>query len=265
MRRAATSTTLAATRTGPADDRSTVALVHGFAQTGRCLGPLADAVSAHWPTVLVDCPGHGGSVRHSTADLWSGARLLTATAGPGAYVGYSMGARLCLHAALAFPDVVQALVLIGGTAGLADDAERLERRRADHDLAAHLRYVGVGAFLDEWLALPMFSGLPDWARFEEERRTNTADGLAASLRHAGTGSMEPLWDRLGALRMPVLCITGSLDGRYGDLAERMVAAIGPAATHVVVEHAGHAAHLERPQETTEAITAFLRGATGAGA
>src|ERR1019366_8418989 len=44
-----------------------------------------------------------------------------------------------------------------------------------------------------------------------DRLTNTAGGLAASLRLAGTGTMEPLWDRLAGLTMPVLVVAGELD------------------------------------------------------
>ena len=106
--------------------------------------------------------------------------------------------------------------------------------------------------------MPMFAGLPDWARFDEERRRNTVKGLAASLRQAGTGSMTPLWDRLGELRCPVLCVTGERDERYGRLADRLVAGVAGPARHVVVDDAGHAAHLERPEPVADAVLAFLR-------
>jgi pimeloyl-ACP methyl ester carboxylesterase len=69
--------------------------------------------------------------------------------------------------------------------------------------------------------------------------------------------MEPLWDRLGELTIPVLCLTGAADQRYGELADRMVTTIGPTADHVVVEGAGHAAHLERPEPVIRAVTEFL--------
>lgn len=236
-----------------------VVLVHGFAQNRRCLGPLAEAVGRSRTVVLPDAPGHGGSSRHARADLGGGARLLAATGGPAVYIGYSMGGRLCLRTALDHPDAVRALVLVGATPGIEDDAERAERRRSDHDLADRLERDGLDAFVEDWLDLPMFAGLPQWARFDAERRTNTAEGLAASLRAAGTGSMTPLWYRLGALAVPVLCITGAADQRYGEIATRMVRTIGPTARHVEVGGAGHAAHLERPDEVAEEVLAFLDG------
>ena len=50
-------------------------------------------------------------------------------------------------------------------------------------------------FLDEWLAQPLFAGLTldDGAR--ADRLTNTPEGLASSLRLAGTGAQGSLWPR----------------------------------------------------------------------
>ena len=43
-------------------------LAHGFAQTGGCLGPVADALVDH--TVLrPDLPGHGGAAALADLDL----------------------------------------------------------------------------------------------------------------------------------------------------------------------------------------------------
>ncbi len=238
--------------------RTPLTLVHGFAQNSGCLGPLADALAADHPTTLVDAPGHGRSKDHSTVDLTRGAALLSATMPTGALIGYSMGGRLALRTALDHPDKVTSLVLIGATPGIDDAGERETRRLSDHRLAERLEAVGLERFLDEWLALPMFAGLAPWARFDEQRRVNDARALADSLRHAGTGSMTPLWDRLGEIDVPVLCITGSRDGRYCETARRMVALIGPHAEHRVIADAGHSAHLEAPQATIQLVDEFLR-------
>jgi 2-succinyl-6-hydroxy-2,4-cyclohexadiene-1-carboxylate synthase len=223
------------------------------------MGPLLDAIGRTCRVLRVDQPGHGDSARHTGADQPSTADLLVSTVGTAIYIGYSMGARTCLHAALAHPGEVRAMVLIGGTPGIADPSEREARLRADDRLAARLEEIGVDAFLEEWLALPMFSGLPGWARFESERRRNTVEGLAGSLRHAGTGTMEPLWERLAGIRCPVLCLTGEHDQRYGEIAETMTERLGGPARHVVVPSAGHAAHLERPEPVIAAVVGFVAG------
>lgn len=236
-------------------------LVHGFGQTGRCWGPVAADLARDHELVRVDAPGHGGS-SGIAADLPATARLLAEAGGDGVYVGYSMGGRMALHVALDQPEVVQALVLVGATPGIEDDAERAERRARDHQLARRLRAggdEGLAAFVTEWLDQPLFAGLPAWARFEDERRRNTAEGLATSMELAGTGSQAPRWADLRGLGMPVLLVTGADDTRYTEIAERMAAMIGPHATLAALPHAGHAAHLEQPEAFLAALRPWLAG------
>jgi 2-succinyl-6-hydroxy-2,4-cyclohexadiene-1-carboxylate synthase len=229
-----------------------VLLLHGFTQTGACLGPLADDLARDHTVVLPDLPGHGGSGGVTGAGLWDTADLLAdvvadLSARPVVVVGYSLGGRTALHLALAHPDLVGALVLVGATAGIDDPDERAVRAASDDALADRIERVGVDAFLEEWLAQPLFAGLPPWARFDDERRSNTAAGLADSLRHAGTGRMDPLWDRLGSLDVPVRCLAGQRDAKFRALAERLAAAVGPTGAVGVIDGAGHAAHLEAPE------------------
>jgi 2-succinyl-6-hydroxy-2,4-cyclohexadiene-1-carboxylate synthase len=241
-------------------------LAHGFTQTGRCFGALSDDLATDHRLVLVDLPGHGGSAAVE-ADLPSGAELLVRAGGRGCYVGYSMGARFCLHAALAHPEAVSSLVLVSGTAGLEDALERRARRIADEQLADELAPLSGGSpttsveqFLRRWLAQPMFAGLDERGAAFAERARNSAAGLASSLRRAGTGTQQPLWDRIGELEMPVLSITGGLDEKFTALARRMVGAIGANASAVVVAQAGHAPHLERPAEVARLVRSFAAGA-----
>lgn len=251
---------------GP-DGAPPVVLLHGFTQTGRCWAPVDDDLSVDHRLLLVDAPGHGGSA-DVQADLWQGADLVSdaierhAGGGPTTVVGYSMGGRLALHIALAQSAVVERLVLIGATPGLEDDAERAERRASDDALAERIEAIGVSAFLDEWLALPLFAGLPAERAQRAERERNTAAGLASSLRQAGTGTQEPVWDRLGELGMPVLLVTGAHDAKFTRIAERMVALLRGPVEHLVVPGAGHTAHLERPDAFLAALHRWLPAQTG---
>jgi 2-succinyl-6-hydroxy-2,4-cyclohexadiene-1-carboxylate synthase len=173
------------------------------------------------------------------------------------YVGYSMGARLALHAALAHPDDVTALALLGVTAGIDDSDERAARVASDEALAASLERDGVDTFLERWLAMPMFAGLPRDPGALADRRRNTAAGLAASLRLAGTGTQQPRWDDLHSLTMPVLYLAGELDTKFAAMLPRLVAATGRSARSVIVPAAGHAAHLEAPEAFVAALRAWL--------
>jgi pimeloyl-ACP methyl ester carboxylesterase len=129
-------------------------------------------------------------------------------------------------------------------------------------LADRLEEIGLDAFLDVWTALPLFAGLADDLRFMTQRRTNTVAGLASSLRLAGTGAMEPVWDRLPELAMPVLLVTGGDDGKFTGLA-RQVCDVVPTATHVVLPGAGHTAHLEDVDGFVAAVRAWEAGQAAA--
>jgi 2-succinyl-6-hydroxy-2,4-cyclohexadiene-1-carboxylate synthase len=157
-----------------------------------------------------------------------------------------MGGRLCLHAALAAPEEVRGLVVLGATRGIDDPAERADRRAADEALAARLEAEGVDAFLDHWLSLPLFEGLSAEAADRPARLANTPGGLASSLRLAGTGTQRPLWDELADVEVPVLVLAGERDARFREAGERLAAAVGANATYAVVPGAGHTAHLEQP-------------------
>jgi 2-succinyl-6-hydroxy-2,4-cyclohexadiene-1-carboxylate synthase len=238
-------------------------LLHGFTQTGQAWGPVVDALASlgsPWPIVLPDAPGHGGSAGVE-ADLWETADLLADLVPDAAFwSGYSMGGRAALHVALAYPQLVERLVLISTSAGIEDTAEREARAAADEALARQLEDVGVGPFLEDWLAQPLFATMTSAQAALDQRRANTAAGLASSLRRAGAGAQAPLWDRLAELArrsLPVLVIAGELDARYRGHAERMVAAIGPTASLVVIEGAGHACPLERPAAVASALARFL--------
>jgi 2-succinyl-6-hydroxy-2,4-cyclohexadiene-1-carboxylate synthase len=236
---------------------SRVVLLHGFGQDHRCWGPLGDALAREHDVVALDLPGHGGAGAVHADLPTTGQLVIDAADGPASIVGYSMGGRIALHAALDRPDLVASLVLISATAGIDDEAEREARRASDEALADRIEEIGVEAFADEWLALPLFAGLPPEHRFVEERRSNRPAGLAMSLRLAGTGTQVPLWNRLHELTMPVLLIAGAEDAKFTALAERMAGCIGDNAHLAVIGGAGHSVHLEQPVATTELIVAWL--------
>jgi 2-succinyl-6-hydroxy-2,4-cyclohexadiene-1-carboxylate synthase len=212
-----------------------VVLVHGFTQTPSSWQPVA---------ALLDARTHAPDVA-TGPDFVSVAHALDA--GPATYVGYSQGGRLCLQLALDRPDVVERLVLVSASPGIADAGERAARRAADERLAQEIERDGVDAFLDRWLALPLFATLPrDRAGIDERRATNTVERLTAQLRTLGQGSQPSNWERLGELRVPVLLVVGALDTKYVDIARRVAERIADARVEVVPD-AGHACHLERPE------------------
>ena len=240
------------------DAGAPLALLHGFTQTGRSWSSLAERLAETRPVVLVDAPGHGRSVDHRL-NLWSAGRELVRTVGEADLLGYSMGARICLHAAVAAPTQVRRMVLVGATAGIADPEARARRRADDLALADSIEQGGDRALpevLRRWLAGPLFGSLSIEAAGLEARLENTAAGLASSLRLCGTGSQEPLDDQLSLLTMPVLLIVGERDSRFREEGERLAAGI-PQAELALVEGAGHACHLEQPDAFLELVETWL--------
>lgn len=237
-----------------------LALVHGFTQSGRTWGPAGEALGRRYQVVALDAPGHGRS-SSVAADLPGGADLMAdavaAHGGPAAWLGYSMGGRFALHVALRHPRLVEKLVLVSSTAGLDDPAERRSRRDSDEALAERIEAEGVEPFLRWWLAQPLFATLPEPLAQVETRLDGSAAGLADSLRRAGTGAQDPLWEHLAHLDMPVLVVAGELDTKYLALADRLHGAIGTNASVAVIEGAGHACHLERPDRFVEVVSNWL--------
>lgn len=222
-----------------------IVLVHGFTQTRNCWGPIAGDLERDHLVVRVDAPGHGMS-SHVMAGLRGGGRMIADQGGRATYLGYSMGGRYLIHLALANPELVRGLVLVGTTAGIDDPAERAARAAADRATARRIRELGIYRFIEEWVAAPMFADLPPEHQFRMERMENTPEGLENSVVQAGTGSQDPSWHKLHRLAMPVLVVAGERDERYAALGERLATSIGANATLALVPGAGHAAHLEQP-------------------
>lgn len=232
-------------------------LAHGFTQTAQSWSLVQHLLRARGfdDIKAIDLPGHG-SADDVRADLWGSADHLVAAGGRTTYIGYSMGGRVGLHAALAHPDEVERLVLIGATAGIDNADARAQRRTDDELLADRIGTIGVEAFIDEWLQNPLFAGLTPNQALREDRLHNTADGLASSLRLAGTGTQAPLWDRLIEISCPVLLLVGQHDQKFRAIAERMATAL-PNAELRAIDDAGHSVHLEQPERIVDALVDWM--------
>jgi 2-succinyl-6-hydroxy-2,4-cyclohexadiene-1-carboxylate synthase len=222
-------------------------LLHGFTQTRQSWRRTVLALGAgRYRALVPDLPGHGQAA-HRTASFDACTAYVRALA-PERFTlaGYSMGGRIALHAA--FQLRPERLVLIGAGPGLQDREERAQRRAADDALAERIEAIGVEAFVEEWGAQPLFAGQPPRvaAAAHADRLRNTAHGLAGALRGLGTGVMEPLWDRLPELAVPVTLVVGERDEKFRAIAERMRKRL-PDAQVTVVPGAGHAVHLEDPE------------------
>jgi 2-succinyl-6-hydroxy-2,4-cyclohexadiene-1-carboxylate synthase len=244
-----------------------LAALHGFTLDGGMFAELAEV--AGWSLVAPDLPYHGMPPGPPVAGIAGAAAEVAAVLEridpPIPLLGYSMGERVAIRTALDHPHLVAALVIVSATPGIADDGSRLQRERADRDLADHLEEVGLGVFLDEWSARPMFSGLADrgprWLAADRRRRLgNSAPALAAALRVLGQGSCPPMWDELDRLEMQVLLVAGQRDAGYVAGAAALCRSLRRASVSVI-PGAGHAVVGEAPGRLAAEITVFLT-ATG---
>lgn len=234
----------------------TVLLLHGFTHTGASWEPVVTALGERYRAIAPDIRGHGtaNQALPVTLDAVLGdLRSLTGSR-PVTLVGYSMGGRIALHFALAWPESVDRLVLIGASPGLADPAERAARRRDDERRADEIERSGIEEFARRWAQTPVLAGLPAEVRerVHVDRLRNQPAGLARALRGLGTGVLPSLWDRLGELRMTVVLVAGERDEKFRQIAQRMAESI-PDAAPAVVMGAGHAVHLEAPSMVAEFV------------
>ena len=239
----------------------TLVMLHGFTGSAAGWRSHLDTLAAYgWRVIALDLPGHGQSdapddpqryaIEYCQQYILAALPELGVNQGEAVLLGYSMGGRIALYTA--FSGFFRALILESASPGLEDPAEREQRRISDEALAASIERDGVQAFIERWEKLPLFasqSTLPLEAReaLHRQRLNNLAGGLAQSLRGVGTGVQPSLHARLPTLHIPVLLIAGELDTKFTAISRSMAQAL-PQSQLRIVPGAGHAVHLERPEE-----------------
>jgi 3-oxoadipate enol-lactonase len=178
-------------------------------------------------------------------------------------VGVSLGGRVALEVALARPELVAALVLVGsGLPGhdwspemdAADEEEEAALRRGDLDAA-------VEVSLRTWVDGPR--------RGPEDVAPAVRASVAEMQRRAyelqlpliGAAEQQPLVpdvaERLAEIRAPTLVLVGAEDvadiHRISDLLAREI----PDARRAAILNAAHVPSLERPREFEELVLGFL--------
>jgi pimeloyl-ACP methyl ester carboxylesterase len=235
-----------------------VCLVHGSGAQGsvwtRQLEGLADVARVLAP----DLPGHGesgGEGATRIADSVEAVRGFLDALGVARVVlgGHSMGGAVAQAVALAYPERLAGLVLVGTGARLRVMPEIFERLARDpRDGARFVVEHAVAADVDPGLAATLL-------------RVTAAAPPAVLAGDFRACDAFDVMDRIAAVRVPTLVVCGAEDRltppRYATFLRDQIRG----ARLALIPGAGHYVQLEQPDETTEAIRAFLDGLRDAGA
>ncbi|HEY7631983.1 MAG TPA: alpha/beta fold hydrolase [Thermoleophilaceae bacterium] len=227
-----------------------VTFLPGFAQRGDAWASVADRVAQKYRSLLID---------FSTWTFDGRLREIADRVDDGdVVVGYSMGGRLALKAALRRPGKFGALVLVGTSAGIEDSDARAERREEDEALADWIEQHSIEEFAERWEAQPVFASQPPElvSAQREGRLSHKPERLAQLLRSAGQGMFEPVWHDLESIDCPVLAVAGELDTKYADASYRIAERVKHGRARLIPD-AGHAPQLERPGEFANVLLDFL--------
>jgi 2-succinyl-6-hydroxy-2,4-cyclohexadiene-1-carboxylate synthase len=231
-------------------DAPPLVFLPGFMQHADAWAEVAEAVAERYPSKVLD---------FGTWTFEERLAEIGAAAPDGSVlVGYSMGGRLALHAALRSPSHFRGLVVVGASAGIDDERARERRRASDEELAAWIESRTIEEVVARWERNPVFAtqGASLVAAQRAGRLAHAPGDLAQLMRSAGQGACPPVWRELAQLDLPVLAVAGADDRDYAAAAERLARTL-PRGRALVVAGAGHAVHLERPEAVRDAILGFV--------
>ncbi|MFU8860146.1 MAG: alpha/beta fold hydrolase [Cyclonatronaceae bacterium] len=248
-------------------------MFHGFLGSGEQFCPVAESFSAHVNICLPDLIGFGKSdvpadILQYTAAVQVNNWLEILESGYFGHRvilhGYSMGGRLALRLAIRInaykngilSETVKGLILESTTPGLRDKSERLERAKMEALMVQEIR-ADLPGFLTKWKTNPLFKKGKSSALLEKIQSDTNPAGAAASLTSFGSGSVEPVWNELENLNIPVLILAGESDLRYRSIAIETEKQI-KYSTLQIIECAGHRIHSDNPEQYISAIIAWIQ-------
>ena len=238
-----------------------VVLIHGGMLDHRAWDPqIAPLVRGH-RVIRYDVAGHGRSpVPDGPWRAYEHLRSLLTHLGVerAALVGHSMGARIAIDLAIAHPELVDALVLIGpGMSGFPfsgrdflASAQVMSAARAARDAPRAADY-----FMRSWVAGPHRTPAQvDPAVWEKAHLMALPNALHPI---DGPELDPPAVGRLGEVRAPTLVIEGALDCEDIHLVGRLIERRVAGARRVVIPGVAHLAGIEAADEVNRLIVDFL--------
>ena len=178
--------------------------------------------------------------------------------GPQVLLGYSMGARLGLHALLE-GSTWDAAVLVAPHPGLEAEEERASRRAGDAEWGSLALSGDWRDFLEKWESQGVLKSTGSMA--ERTGLVGRRREVARSFLDWSLGAQEPLWGRLTGIECPVLWCAGEGDPKFRALAERAVQRL-PQGELWVAPAAGHRVPWDTPAAFVAKLGEFLERVAG---
>lgn len=236
-----------------------VILLHGYSDTWYSFSRILPLLPARLRVLAVDQRGHGESDRpasgYAMRDLAADVLALMDARGirRATIVGHSMGSIVAQQAALAAPERVSALVLIGSGTAVREVSGIMELKQVVDSLADPVPLAFTTEFQRSTVLRPVPAAF--MARVSEDSRRLPA--------HAWRGLMTgmlatPPATALGAHRRPTLLLWGERDAMFSRGQQDALLAMIPGARLVAYPETGHAPHWELPDEVAREIARFAR-------
>ena len=248
------------------DGGGEVFLVHAGVTDRRSWHHVVERLHARHRCVTYDMRGFGETT-YEREDGWSPvADALAVLDAAGLerpiVVACSMGGQVAIDLALAHPERVGGLVLIGSAARGAPYPESEDR--SELEIYERLEAAEAAGDLDEinrleawyWLDGPSASE----GRVGGPARELFLDMNGRALRAPDRGEeaeLPPAWPRLGEIAVATLVMVGRLDERGLQEIDEQAAGIIPGASFRALDGVAHLPHLEGDPVTLEAIERFL--------
>ncbi|MDO8491589.1 MAG: 2-succinyl-6-hydroxy-2,4-cyclohexadiene-1-carboxylate synthase [Dehalococcoidia bacterium] len=253
-----------------AGEGTPILAIHGFTGSASSWDAFQEAARADHTVIRVELLGHGASDCPDSPEPYGMTPTVRALEGILDYLkldrahwlGYSLGGRIALCAAVLLPRRTRSLIAESASPGLFSEEERVSRVRSDEALADWMEKVGIEAFVDRWESLPIWAtqsrlSVAQRRQLRRQRLSGNPRGLANSLRGIGAGAQPPLHHRLHELRAPALFVAGEEDGKFAAIAEQMNKSV-PNGHLRIVKQAGHAVHLEQQGLFNRAVLDFVK-------
>jgi pimeloyl-ACP methyl ester carboxylesterase len=253
-----------------------ILMIHGLGSNAKGWLQNIPELSKQYRVIAVDLPGYGKSDKgHYEYTLSFYAQVLTELLGKlhvdkAVWMGHSMGGQIAMVGALNHPDMVDKLVLISpaGFEEFTDGEGDWMRKAVSPEFVKDTTIRGIAVNLkSNFHRAPVEADFMITDRIQVRGARDFDNYCYAVAENVEAMLDEPVLERLGEIKQPVLVIFGETDrlipnrflhgGYTADIA-RQGADLLPNARLVTLPECGHFAQFEKPEAVNATVKDFLK-------